>query len=103
MLREEFINSKYAYRVNCADMRSFLEECDDRGFHWLRGGRATDFDPFKFYEGEKIEYVKPLQKVDDPNYVFVRCFNGNLDFSFQHDWYMNPYYDYTPCSAESST
>lgn len=94
MLSERFINAKYAYRIRITDMQDFLKECDEHGFHWLRGGRATDFDPFVFYEGEKMNYVRPLQRVDDPNYVFVRCFNGHLDFSFEHNWYMNPYIDY---------
>lgn len=96
MLREEFINSKYAYKIRVTDMFDFLKECDERGFRWLKGGKASSFNPFVFYEGEKMEYIKPLQNIDDPNYVYIRCFNGNLDFSFHHDWYMNPYYDYSP-------
>lgn len=96
MLRKEFADGSYAYKVKMTDMRVFLKECTEQGFYWSHGCIAEAFDPFKFYEGKKIEYVKPMQKVDDPNFVYVRCLDGILRFSFQRDWYMNPYYDYSP-------
>lgn len=94
MLDERFKSSKYAYRVKISDMTDFLKDCDELGYHWLRGGLASTFNPFKFYEGDKMEYIRPLQKIEDPNYVFIRCFNGHLDFSFEHNWFFNPVIDY---------
>lgn len=96
MLSEDFKNAKIAYRVRVTDIQEFLNECDELGYRWLRGGKALDFDPFKFYEGDKIEYLRPVQTVEDPNWVYIRCFNGNLDFSFQSAWYVHPFREYSP-------
>lgn len=96
MLSEEFKNAKIAYRVRATDILEFLAECEELGYRWLRAGKACDFNPFKYYEGDKIEYLKPLQTIEDPSWVYIRCFGGKLDFSFQNSWYVHPFHEYLP-------
>ena len=100
MLKQEFINAKYAYRVRITDMHDFLKECTEQALYWSHGCIAEAFDPFKFYEGEKIDYLKPLMKINDRNYIYIKCFDGYLSFSFERDWFFNPYFDYVPSAMK---
>lgn len=94
MIDKEFIDNKHSYRINVADMESFLAECEEKHMMWHHGKYPTEFNPFKMYEGENIKYIEPVMNIDDRNYVYVRCFNDILYFSYQWDWIMTPYKDY---------
>lgn len=92
MLSNDFLESKHSYRVSIADMGTFLKECEAEGLKWLHGNftKTTDFNPFKYYEGEKTKYLQPIMEIDNANFVYVRCHFGKLDWSFHFDWYMQP-------------
>jgi hypothetical protein len=94
MLSEEFLNCKYSYRVRREDMAEFLSECDEHGLSWLRGGKASSFDPFAFYSGENMRFLLPVMQIDSTEDIYIRCLAHNLDFSFQYNWFMQPSRDY---------
>lgn len=96
MLSNDFLESRYSYRVNIGDMASFQKECEAEGLMWSHGLNPTEFDPFKFYEGENIRYLAPIQKVDDRNIIYVKCFYGKLHFSFCYNWNVQPAAEYEP-------
>ena len=96
MLSNDFLESRHSYRVSIADMASFLKECEAEGLKWSHGLKPMEFDPFKFYEGENIKYLAPIQRVDDRNIVCVKCFYGKLHFSFCYNWSVQPAVEYKP-------
>lgn len=96
MISNDFLESKHSYRVNAADMDTFLKECEEEKLKWNHGKSPPEFNPFKFYEGDKIQYLAPIQQIKDRNNVYVKCFYGNLYFSFCYDWTMQPAQDYSP-------
>lgn len=95
MLSNDFLESKHSYGVSIADMDTFLKECEEEGLRWSHGLKPTEFDPFKFYEGENIKYLAPIQRVDDRSRIYVKCFYGKLHFSFCYDWSVQPAQDYS--------
>jgi hypothetical protein len=100
MLSNDFLESRYSYRVNIGDMVYFLKECEAEGLMWPHGLKPTEFDPFKLYDGENIQYLAPIQKVDNRNKVYIKCFYGLLYFSFHYNWNTQPYSEYRRGSHE---
>lgn len=96
MLDKKFLSGECSYCVNIADMQDFLKECTEQAIYWRRGGIAESFDPFKFYEGDKIDYLKPIMTIEDRNYVYISCLNKRIDFTFELTWYTAPVLDYRP-------
>ena len=94
MLTDEFLNSQYCYKVTKEQMPMFLTECEAKGLMWTHGKKPLDFNPIEFYAGENIQYLAPIQKVDDRNKVYIKCFYGRLYFSFCYDWSMQPQREY---------
>lgn len=95
MLNEEFLNGSCSYRVNTADMDSFLHDCSDEGLKWSYSNcDVLDFNPFKFYEDDNIKYIEPVMRIDDRNHVYVKCLYGKISFSFTYDWFTQPSIDY---------
>lgn len=94
MLSNEFLENKYSYRVNAEDMSMFLSECEAEGLKWNHGKKPLDFNPIEFYAGDKIQFLAPLQKIEDRNKVYIKCFYGNLYFSFYYNWSVQPAVDY---------
>lgn len=96
MLRKEFIDCGVSYRVNKHDMPQFLNECEENGLKWWfqQIDNVPMFNPFIFYKGAGIAYLKPIMQIDDENYVYIKCFNGLLYWSFHYDWSFQPSKDY---------
>lgn len=94
MLSNDFLESRHSYRVCAADMTGFLKECETEGLKWSHGLKPAEFDPIKFYEGDNIKYLAPIQRVDDRSRIYVKCFYGKLHFSFCYDWSVQPGVDY---------
>ena len=94
MLSEEFLNSKYSYKVTKRQMPDFLKECEKRGLVWNHGKTPTEFNPIQFYAGENIQYLAPIQKVDSRDTVYIKCYYGRLYFSFCYNWSMQPQKEY---------
>lgn len=82
MFDKRFIDGEIAYRVNIADMPDFLKICERYGMKWVHGMTPTMFNPFKYYEGGKLEFLKPVQKIEDRNFVYIFCYEKVLRFSF---------------------
>ena len=91
MLDEKFFAFGLSYRVNIAHMGDFLRECEKHSLRWKHGLMPTKFDPFKFYEGDKISFIEPVQKIEDRNYVYITCFDDMIAFSFELQWFHAPY------------
>ena len=72
MLSNDFLESKHSYRVRASDMTDFLRECEEDGLKWSHGLKPLEFDPFKFYEGDKIQYLAPIQQIKDRNNVYIK-------------------------------
>ena len=96
MLSNDFLESKHSYRVRASDMTDFLKECEEEGLKWSHGLKPTEFDPFKFYEGDKIQYLAPIQQIKDRNIIYVKCFYSKLHFSFCYNWNVQPQREYEP-------
>lgn len=94
MLSNDFLESKHSYCVSIADMDTFLKECEAEGLKWCHGKNPTEFDPFRFYEGDKIQYLAPIQQIKNRNKIYVKCFYGKLHFSFCYNWSMQPQKEY---------
>jgi hypothetical protein len=94
MLSNDFLESKHSYKVTKRQMPVFLRECEEHGLVWNHGKRPTEFNPIQFYAGENIQYLAPIQKVDDRNKVYIKCFYGRLYFSFCYDWSVQPAAEY---------
>lgn len=88
---ERFLDSSWSYKVNTGDMPDFLNACEQAGLRWSHGLKPTKFNPFKFYEGDNIRFIEPIQKIDDRNEVYIKCFDERLYFSFHLDWFITPY------------
>lgn len=100
MLSNEFLNGNYSYRVNIADMDIFIRECEEEGLRWrYTNYNVNEFNPFRYYEGDKLEYLTPVMEIDDRNYVYIRCFYGMIDFSFHYNWGTQPAFDYVPSNC----
>lgn len=96
MLSEEFLNGRHSYRINAANMDSFLHDCSDEGLKWSYSNcDVLDFNPFKFYEGDNIKYIEPVMRIDDRNHVYVKCLYGKISFSYTYDWFTQPSIDYS--------
>lgn len=102
MLSEDFIYCKYSYRVRREEIKKFLAECDEHGLSWLRGGRASAFDPFEFYSGDNMRFLLPVMQVDSADEIYIRCFRDKLDFSFQYNWFMQPTRDYNTSEVKTN-
>jgi hypothetical protein len=100
MLSNDFLESRHSYRVSIGDMDTFLKECEAEGLMWSHGLKPTEFDPFKFYEGDKIQYLAPIQQIKDRNVIYVKCFYGKLHFSFCYNWNVQPAEEYRGESYE---
>ena len=98
MLSKEFLDGKHSYRIHKDDMPRFLEECDHSGLEWWfrKHERACTFDPFVFYKGMSRRWLFPVMRIDDPFYVYVKCLNGILYWSYHYDWEMQPFKEYSP-------
>lgn len=94
MLSNDFLESRHSYRVRTSDMTDFLKECEEEGLRWSHGLKPTEFDPIKFYEGDNIKYLAPIQRIDDRTKVYIKCFYGKLHFSFCYDWSVQPGVNY---------
>ena len=94
MLDNEFLESRYSFRVKKEDMKQFLRECEKHDLVWNHGKKAAEFDPIEFYSGDNIQFLAPVQKVTDRNRVYVKCYYGRLYFSFCYDWSMQPMKEY---------
>lgn len=94
MLSNDFLESKHSYRVCTSDMADFLKECEEEELRWSHGLKPTEFNPIKFYEGENVKYLVPIQRVDDRSRIYVKCFYGKLYFKFCYDWSVQPGVDY---------
>lgn len=94
MITDEFLNSEYSYCVKAEDIPMFLTECEAKGLMWNHGKKPLDFNPIEFYAGENIQFLAPLQKVDDRNKVYIKCFYGLLYFSFCYNWSVQPQREY---------
>lgn len=94
MIDEKFLFSQKSYKIKVTDIENFLIICEKIGLKWQHGLKPTEFNPFKFYEGSKIKYIRPIQNIDDINYIFIKCFNGLLRFSFCINWWVAPYEDW---------
>lgn len=94
MLSEEFLKSEYCYRVTKEQIEGFLQECEVHSLMWTHGKKPTEFDPIEFYSGDNIQYLAPIQKVEDRAKVYVKCYYGRLYFSFCYDWSMQPLKEY---------
>ena len=94
MLSAEFLNSEYSYRVTKKQMPDFLKECENQGLMWNHGKKPTEFNPIQFYAGENIQYLEPLQKIENRDKVYVKCFYGRLYFSFYYNWSVQPFKEY---------
>lgn len=89
MIDKGFINSTFAYEVGVADIDQFLKECEELGLMWRHNkDLPTWFNPFLFYEGDKIKYLMPIMDVKNTNKIYVLCFDNMLTFSFCREWYM---------------
>ena len=93
MLIKEFIDSGISYKVHEGDMPQFLNECKDHGLKWWfqQVDDVSMFDPFTFYKGTGMAYLKPIMQIDDESYVYIKCFNGLLYWSFHYDWQFQPF------------
>lgn len=99
MLIKEFFESGISYKVHEDDMSNFLKECEGKGLKWwfkLRSANkspnATFFNPFRFYE--RYEYrlcLLPIMEIDDAEYVYIKCVDGLLYWSFHYDWQFQPF------------
>ena len=91
MFDEKFFTFGLSYRVNIAHMSDFLRECEKHSLRWKHGAMPTEFNPFKFYEGDKLKYIEPIQKVENRDYIYISCFNSKIEFSFEMQWFHAPY------------
>ena len=94
MLSNDFLENKHSYLVTKEQMPDFLRECEEEGLMWNHGKKPTEFDPIEFYAGENIQYLAPIQKVEDRTKVYVKCYYERLYFSFCYDWSMQPQREY---------
>lgn len=94
MLSNDFFESKHSYCVSIADMDTFLKECEAEGLMWSHGLKPTEFNPFKFYEGDNTKFIEPIQKIDNRNKVYIKCFDSRLYFQFNLGWFATPYMIY---------
>ena len=94
MLSNDFLESKHSYRVSIADMGSFLKECEEEGLMWSHGLKPTEFDPVKFYGGDNIKYLAPIQRIDDRGSLDSKinitiCWDGeggSMKSTYTLDW-----------------
>lgn len=96
MITDDFLNSRYCYKVTKEQMPMFLTDCEAKDLVWNHGEKPLDFNPIEFYAGENIKFLAPIQKVDDRNTVYIKCFYGRLYFSFRYDWSVQPQREYEP-------
>lgn len=96
MLSEEFLNGKYSYKIHQEKFEEFLRDCDINNLEWWfqRRERAGTFNPFEFYKGALRRNLYPVMRIDDPFYVYVKCLNGILYWSYHYDWEMQPFKEY---------
>ena len=95
MILKEFLESGISYKVHKYDMPQFLEECKANGLEWWfklgdHHPKAIVFNPFDFYS-EHMSLLIPLMQIDDENYVYIKCFDGLLYWSFHYDWNFQPF------------
>lgn len=89
MIDKGFIESTFAYEVSIADIDQFLKECEELGIMWRHNkDLPTRFNPFLFYEGDKIKYLMPVMEIESTDKIYISCFDNMLTFSFCREWYM---------------
>ena len=81
-----FDEGKIMAKINAAAAEEFLEFCSNRGLRWgFDNSDAEKFNPISFYKNHQ-NYLIPLQKVENPDEVYIYCFYGKLFFNFSLDW-----------------
>lgn len=71
---------KMAVQVNRETIDDFLKECEERGYTWRCGDKATERNPFRDYDGLSpvgVTVFEILKMVPKEN-IWIRMYEGNL-------------------------
>lgn len=71
---------KMAVQVNRETIDDFLKECEERGYKWRCGDKATERNPFRDYDGLSpvgVTVFEILKMVPKDN-IWIRMYEGNL-------------------------
>ena len=83
---EQFKNGEIMVKINGGAAEEFLEFCTEKNLSWsFDNAKAEDFNPISFYKDNQ-KFLIPLQKVDNPNEIYIYCFYEKLHFNFSKDW-----------------
>lgn len=71
---------KMAVQVNRETIDDFLKECEERGYTWRCGDKATERNPFRDYDGLSPVGVTVFQilKLVPKDSIWIRMYKGNL-------------------------
>lgn len=71
---------KMAVQVNRETINDFLKECEERGYKWRCGDKATERNPFRDYDGLSpvgVTVFEILKMVPKDN-IWIRMYEGKL-------------------------
>lgn len=71
---------KMAVQVNRETIDDFLKECEERGYTWRCGDKATERNPFRDYDGLSPVGVTVFEilKLVPKDSIWIRMYKGNL-------------------------
>ena len=71
---------KMAVQVNRETIDNFLKECEERGYTWRCGDKATERNPFRDYDGLSPVGVTVFEilKLVPKDSIWIRMYKGNL-------------------------
>lgn len=71
---------KMAVQVNRENIDDFLKECEERGYTWQCGDKATERNPFRDYDGLSPVGVTVFEilKLVPKDSIWIRMYKGNL-------------------------
>lgn len=71
---------KMAVQVNRETIDDFLKECEERGYKWRCGDKATERNPFRDYDGLSPVGVTVFEilKLVPKDSIWIRMYKGNL-------------------------
>lgn len=79
-MRDRFELGKMAVQVNRENIDDFLKECEERGYTWRCGDKATERNPFRDYDGLSPVGVVVFEilKMVPKDSIWIRVHEGKL-------------------------